>query len=201
MTKGVGRVRWAINWGSWMQDRARWSALVLGVALLGAAWIAISAVPASATTGGHIPSPREGFQAPSFALTNPTGETTRLEDLRGQVVVLNFWASWCPPCKAEMPDLEAAHMANKDKGLVILGINSTVQDSAEAAQSFAAAQGITFPILLDRTGEVSRQYLVRALPTTFFIDRQGIIRKVVVGGPMSEATLTSTVRNLLEAGS
>jgi peroxiredoxin len=199
MTKDGGMGRWTINWGNWMQDRVRWSMLVLGVAVLGAAWIAFSAAPASATTSGHIPSPREGFQAPSFALNNPAGETTRLEDLRGQVVVLNFWASWCPPCKAEMPDLEAAYKANRDEGLVILGINSTFQDSPEAALSFADAQGVTFPILLDRTGEVSRQYLVRALPTTFFIDRQGIILRVVVGGPMSEATLTSTVRNLLEA--
>lgn len=199
MKKDGGMGRWTKDWEFWMQDRARWSALVLGVAVLGAAWIAFSAVPASATTGGAIPSPREGFQAPSIVLNDSTGGTTRLEDLRGQVVVLNFWASWCPPCKAEMPDLESAYTANKDEGLVILGINSTIQDSPEAALSFADAQGVTFPILLDRTGEATRQYLVRALPTTFFIDRQGIIRKVFVGGPMSEATLTSTVRNLLEA--
>lgn len=198
MTKDGRMARWTINWGNWMQDRGRWSAFVLAVGVLGAAWIALSAAPASATTGGRIPSPREGFLAPPFALNNSSGETTRLEDLQGQVVVLNFWASWCPPCKAEMPDLERAYTANKGEGLVILGINSTVQDSPDAALSFASAQGVTFPILLDRTGEATRQYLVRALPTTYFIDRQGIIRKVVVGGPMSEATLTSTVRGLLE---
>ena len=73
-----------------------------------------------------------------------------------------------------------------------------LQDRQAAAQAFAEAQGVTFPILMDRTGEVGRLYLVRALPTTFFVDRQGIIRKLVVGGPMSEATLASTVRDLLD---
>ncbi len=80
---------------------------------------------------------------------------------------------------------------------MILGVNSTFQDSTQSALDFAKAQGVTFPVLLDPTGEVDRLYLVRALPTTFFIDRQGTIRKVVVGGPMSETTLTSTVRDLL----
>ncbi len=113
-------------------------------------------------------------------------------------MVVNFWASWCPPCKAEMPDLESAFQAHQAEGLVILGVNSTSQDSSDAALAFADAQGVTFPVLLDWTGEVDRLYLVRALPTTFFIDRQGTIRKVVVGGPMSQATLTSTVRDLLQ---
>jgi cytochrome c biogenesis protein CcmG/thiol:disulfide interchange protein DsbE len=184
----------------WIRDRRRWSAVVLLVALAGGVWIAASAVPASATTGGRVPSPREGFLAPSFELKRPTGEVIRMDDLRGQVVVVNFWASWCPPCKAEMPDLERAYQAHRKQGLMILGVNGTFQDSQDSAVGFANAQGVTFPVLLDLSGEVDRRYLVRALPTTFFIDRQGIIRRVVVGGPMSEATLTSTVRDLLQAG-
>jgi cytochrome c biogenesis protein CcmG/thiol:disulfide interchange protein DsbE len=187
------------DWRNWMADRRLWSAVLLVVGLIGGGWIAASAAPDSGMTGGLIPAPREGFLAPSFELADPSGQTFRLVDLRGQVVVVNFWASWCPPCKAEMPDLAAAYQSHREEGLVILGVNTTYQDDAQTAIEFAKAQGVTFPILLDQRGEVARQYLVSALPTTYFIDRQGIIRKVVVGGPMSETTLTSTVRDLLQA--
>lgn len=190
---------WDVDWLGWIRDRTRWTAVVLIVAASSAGWIALSATPASTTTAGHVPSPRQGFLAPAFTLDDRNGTPIGLTDLRGQVVVVNFWASWCPPCKAEMPDLERAYNLHKDDGLVILGVNSTFQDSPTSALAFADAQGVTFPVVMDASGEVDRLYLVRALPTTFFIDRQGIIRKVIVGGPMSEATLTSTVRDLLQA--
>jgi cytochrome c biogenesis protein CcmG/thiol:disulfide interchange protein DsbE len=193
----TGSVRLSIDRLAWVRDRRRWAAVVATVTVLGAIWIALSAVPVLATTGGRIPSPREGFLAPSFELSLPSGDAVDLRSLRGQVVVVNFWASWCPPCKAEMPSLERSYEAHQGQGLVILGVNTTYQDSLQAAVAFAYAEGVTFPILLDQDGETSRRYLVRALPTTFFIDRQGVIRHVVVGGPMSEATLTSTVRDLL----
>jgi cytochrome c biogenesis protein CcmG/thiol:disulfide interchange protein DsbE len=187
-----------IDWQGWIRDRRRWTAVVLTVALAGVGWIAASAAPASATTGGKIPAPRQGFLAPPIKLQTPAGETLSLADLRGNVVVLNFWASWCPPCRAEMPALDRAYRLDRQQGLMVLGVNGTFQDSAEQAVAFANAQGVSFPILLDREGTVSRQYLVGALPTTFFIDRSGTIRKVIVGGPMSEATLRSTVQALLQ---
>jgi len=142
-------------------------------------------------------SPRAGFPAPDFALQTVAGDTVRLSDLRGQVVILNLWASWCGPCRAEMPDLEAVFTRHQSRGLVVLGVNSTFQDDPASAAAFALDRGVTFPILYDLDGAVSRRYLLRALPTTFFVDRQGVIRSVIIGGPMSPATLTAQVETLL----
>lgn len=181
-----------------MQDTKRWLALMAATAVVGAAWIALSATPASGTSGGRIPAPRQGFSAPDISLAQMDGQPVELAQLRGQVVVINFWASWCPPCRAEMPALERAYQAERERGLEILAVNTTYQDQLPAAQAFVAEHGLSFPILLDTTGEAANRYHMRALPTTFFVDREGVIRKVIVGGPMSEATLRSTVDSLLE---
>ncbi|MBM3123173.1 MAG: TlpA family protein disulfide reductase, partial [Chloroflexi bacterium] len=123
-----------------------------------------------------------------------------LSDLRGQVVVLNVWATWCPPCRAEMPALQALHEQRGDDGVVVLGVNSTIQDSEQAVRDFATEYALTFPIGLDRDGQATRLYQVRALPSTYFIDRQGIIRRVVVGGPLDPSVLETTVLEMLEEG-
>jgi len=180
-----------------LADRKYWSMALLGVLILGGAWIWLSAVPASATTGGEIPSPREGFAAPPFSLETLDGEMVSLQDLQGKVVIVNLWATWCPPCRAEMPAIERVYRANVDQGLVILGIHTTFQDGQEAARAFVQDFDLTFPVLLDRTGDVSRQYQLRALPSTYFIDRKGMIQHVVIGGPMSEATLETYVQDIL----
>lgn len=175
-----------------------WWPLVAAVLALGLAWSAASRVPGEATTNGAPPpSPREGFSAPDFRLPLRDGNEMRLLDLRGQVVVLNLWASWCGPCRAEMPALERAYRALQSEGLVVLGLNTTFQDEENAALAFSDELGLTFPLALDRAGEASRQYELRAMPTTFFIDRRGVIRSVVVGGPMSEALIRSRVEELL----
>lgn len=174
--------------------------VVASAALLvaGALWTLASRVPASATTGGQIPAPRQGFQAPDFTLETLEGSSIRLSNLRGQPVVLNFWASWCPPCRAEMPALQAAFEADGANGLVVLAVNTTFQDSRAAAAAFIEEFGLSFPIALDQDGTVSRQYQLRALPSTWFIDAAGVVRQVVVGGPMSEATIRSGAAALLE---
>lgn len=179
-------------------DRRRWLAFSLAILTVGAAWTALSAAPARATTDGRIPSPREGFLAPDFELVTLSGDRIRLEDQRGSVVVVNFWASWCPPCRAEMPDLREVYEANQGRGLEILAVNVAYQDNRQDAERFVREFGLPFPILLDTSGEVANRYLMRALPTTFFIDRQGVIREVIIGGPMSTTTLQTTVENLLE---
>jgi peroxiredoxin len=99
-----------------------------------------------------------------------------------------------------MPALQALHEQRLGQGVVVLGINSTVQDSQQAARDFAAEYGLTFPIALDREGEVTRLYQVRALPSTFFIDRAGIIRRLVIGGPLNPSVLETTVLDLLGEG-
>jgi peroxiredoxin len=170
----------------------------LVVFIAGAAWVWSSAVPDSATTGGRIPSPREGFLAPDFTLDLLTGGEMTLSEQKGKVVIINLWASWCPPCRAEMPALQEVYLANRDRGLEVLAVNTTYQDQESAAAAFVQDFNLTFPILLERTGDVARQYQLRAMPSTFFVDREGVIRKVIIGGPMSEVTLQTAVEELLQ---
>lgn len=183
-----------------LQDRNRWIGMMVAVALVGGLWIWLSAVPAAATTAGRAPAPRAGFAAPPIDLPTMAGEQLALSDLRGQVVVVNFWASWCPPCRAEMPALERTYQAERERGLEILAVNTTYQDQLGAARDFVAEHGLSFPVLLEESGEVAQRYQIRAMPTTFFVDREGVIREVIIGGPMAETTLRSTVDQLLKEG-
>ena len=182
----------------WMARPGRWFPVMGATLALGLAWIWASAVPATATTGGLIPSPREGFLAPDFTLELLGGGQVTLSELRGKGVVINLWASWCPPCRAEMPAIQLVYEKTRERGLEVLAVNTTFQDSERAAADFIQELGLTFPVPLDRSGTVSRQYQLRALPSTFFVDREGIIRKVIIGGPMSEATIQTAVEEILE---
>ena len=165
--------------------------------MLGAIWIGVSAVPPGQTTQGKIPAPRAGFVAPDFTLSTLDGESITLSALEGHPVVVNLWASWCGPCRAEMPALQRVYEAYRDSGLLILAVNATNQDSETAAQAFVTENGLTFPILLDLDGAASRLYELRALPSTYFIRPDGIIEEVVIGGPMAEALLRTRVETLL----
>ncbi|MFN3742515.1 MAG: TlpA disulfide reductase family protein [Anaerolineales bacterium] len=171
----------------------RFRILSLLLLILGLLWIGFSADRSLSSTAGHIPAPRKGFLAPDFTLETLEGQSIRLNDLRGRVVVLNFWATWCPPCRAEMPTLEKISREYQGQEVVILGINSTIQDDMNAIPGFVTQRGITFPILLDKSGKATRLYEIRALPTTFFIGPDGIIRFVTIGGPISEVTLRAQV--------
>jgi peroxiredoxin len=179
-------------------DRIRWLALTALIVFTSAAWVWMSAVPHSETTGGRIPSPREDFLAPDFTLDLLSGGEMTLSEQQGKVVIINLWASWCPPCRAEMPALQEVYLENQERGLEVMAVNTTFQDQESAAASFVQEFDLTFPILMDRSGDVSRQYLLRAMPSTFFVDREGVIRKVIIGGPMSEATLQTAVEELLQ---
>ncbi len=170
------------------------SALLL---VLGLVWIWLSAVPDGATTSGQIPAPQAGFLAPNFSLSTPQGDSITLSDLRGKVILLNIWATWCPPCRAEMPAMQNTYQALQERGFIVLAVNSTFQDTPAKIEPFLQEYGLTFPTLLDTNGDVTRLYQVQSLPTSFFIDKNGIIREVVVGGPMAEALLYSRVENLL----
>jgi peroxiredoxin len=186
------------SWREFIQG-PKWYAAVALVFLLGLTWIRASALSVDAS-GGPPPSPKEGFSAPDFELISLTGDIVRLSALRGQPVIINLWASWCPPCKAEMPALEAAFLDFRESGLQVLAVNLTTQDSVEAAEAFVSANRLSFPVLLDVNGDVVRSYRLRALPTTFFVDPSGVIQKVVVGGPLSRITLQTSAEDLLLEG-
>ena len=120
-----------------------------------------------------------GQPAPPLRLPLVGGGEMDLAGYRGRPILLNFWATWCEPCKAEMPVFERAQQQYRDRGLVVLGVD--FQERDEESTAFLSQVGVTFPSLVDRTGEVSRQWRATGLPTTFLIDRQGIIRDVRVG--------------------
>ncbi len=117
-----------------------------------------------------------GNRAPDFQTTTPDGQPVALSDYRGQVVLLNFWYTTCPPCEIEMPEFQAAFEEYQDDGLVILAVNR--EEGPEAIQTFAAENGLTFPLALDESGDIQQQFGVRTYPTSFLIDQQGIIRNV-----------------------
>ena len=132
-----------------------------------------------------VASPLVGRPAPGFTLRTLSAEPVSLQQFRGKVVVLNFWASWCFPCWEEAPVLERGWRNYHERGVVVLGVN--IQDSPEAAQRFIARVGLTFPNVRDLDGKVPISYGVYGVPETFFIDREGRIRAKHVGAITDEA--------------
>jgi peroxiredoxin len=125
-------------------------------------------------TPGH---PRS---APVFSVSTPAGPSIRLSDHRGHVVFLNFWATWCPPCREEMPAMERLYQRYRDRGLVVLAVSVDAEGAAVVAP-FVAEQRLTYPIGLDPQMAVARTYGVRGLPSSFFVDRQGRLVASAVG--------------------
>ena len=171
--------------------------LFILILVLGVGWIFLSADREGVSTAGQIPAPQKGFLAPTFTLETLEGKSVTLSDLRGKMVLLNFWATWCPPCRAEMPAFQEAYADYVEKDFVIIAVNATAQDSPEAVAEFIAEFGLSFPIMLDRTGEVNRLYQVQSLPTSFFIDKDGVIQEVVVGG-LAEAMVRVRIEELMK---
>ena len=123
-----------------------------------------------------VPQP---FPAPEFSLKGEGGKLYRLSDFRGQVVLLNFWATWCPPCRREMPSMERAWKILKDKGVVILAIN--VGEDEDKVFEFTGQYPVSFPLPLDLDASVVRQYRVTGLPTTYIINPKGLITHRTMG--------------------
>ncbi len=127
----------------------------------------------------RAPAAKVGRAAPSFRLRNIDGSITTLADLRGRYVLVNFWASWCPPCRGETPDLQAFHEA-RAPGLVVVGVNQ--QESLQTASAFVQQFEVTYPVVLDVDGQVSDAYHVgTGLPISFVVDPEGVIQRVLFG--------------------
>ncbi len=152
-------------------------------------------VAAGCGASGNVGS-QKGNLAPDFSLETLEGGAGNLRDYRGKVVVLNFWASWCAPCRAEMPDMQTVYGELREAGLVIVGVNQG--ESRDEVSAFAREFGLTFPILFDENQGIARQFGVRAYPTTFILDRSGVIRNVIVGGPLTRTALRREVEGLLK---
>ncbi len=171
--------------------RAWWrSPLIVALAFLGLAALAsLSRGGAMAPATAEARPPAPDFAAPSFA-----GGEIALAAFRGKPVVLNFWASWCPPCRAEARELERVWQAYRNRGIVFLGVN--IQDPEPEARAFLHAFGVTYPSVRDVTNGIATAYAVGALPTTVFIDRDGRIAGRWVG-TLTEQQLVARVEELL----
>jgi peroxiredoxin len=135
-----------------------------------------------------------GAQAPDFELTTLQGDRVKLSDFRGKKVVLNFWATWCPPCRVEMPHMQRFYSEYKDRNVVIVSVDAMhTEVSKVVVQAFADDWGLTFPVVLDTVGEVGKIYQVTAYPATYILDEQGIIRKKHPGA-MDQEMLEKAVR-------
>lgn len=173
--------------------------IVLFLALPGLVFLERLGYFPSETATPLVESDSQRFIAPDFALPDPHGDIHRLSALRGRVVLLNFWTTWCPPCEAAMPALEKFYRDYKDRGLTVLAVSSDHMGVA-VVDPFVKQYGLSFPVLLDQAGETTRMYGVSSLPTTYLLDQQGHLVTVAIGDHLwadneSQAVVTSLLNS------
>jgi len=139
---------------------------------------------------------RGDVEAPAFRASTPDGTRIALADYKGQVLLLNFWATWCPPCREEMPSIETLHREFREQGLVVLAIS--VLDRPHAVVEFMRELGLTFPALLDADGALAKRYGARGLPSTHLVDRHGrLVGRAIGPRDWTSAPAKALVRALL----
>jgi len=160
-------------------------------------WFALGVTHAAGNDAAQTLQPlAKPFVAPDFTLPDDDGNTHRLSDYRGKVVVLNFWATWCPPCRYEMPSMERAHKKVQGENIVLLAVN--VGESEDKVFEFTGQYPVSFQLLLDTDGTVIRKYPVIGLPTTFVIDPRGVVTHRAIGGrEWDDEQLLGQLRKLL----
>jgi cytochrome c biogenesis protein CcmG, thiol:disulfide interchange protein DsbE len=184
-------------------NSTRTTLIILGggllIGLLMGAFVFIGMPKATAATEplttSSTPAPMTGAPAPEFTLANISGAQVSLKDLKGQPVLINYWATWCVPCKDEMPAIEAAYQEHKDKGFTVLAVDA--DEGLNEVTSFVSTLGVNFEILMDPGSSVNELYRVRAYPTSFFVGRDGTIQAMQIG-VMSEAQLVEHLAKILE---
>jgi cytochrome c biogenesis protein CcmG/thiol:disulfide interchange protein DsbE len=178
--------------------------VLVGIAIVGIVWYFDS--PSSAASSQDItltatasgPAPRVGQVAPDFTVKDIDGNLHKLSDFRGRPVWINFWASWCPPCRAENPDIQAVYDANRDAGLVVLGIAIGENDST--VKDYAGRAGLTYTIGLDGGTDIAAAYRIVGIPTHFFIDKDGILRDWRIGSLSKETMATKAADIMASSG-
>ena len=161
------------------------SSVVRTLRCLGAISLALASALPEARANDHfatalgIQKPKEQVEAPNVIGTDPDGNTIRLTDFQGKVVFVNFWATWCIPCRLEMPAMERLYREFKGQGLVILAVN--VQERPGPVRTFVRELELTFPVVLDSKGAAAMAYAVRGLPATYLIDRNQVIVGRAIG--------------------
>jgi len=140
-------------------------------------------------------SPVPNVPAPAFELIDLDDQVHKLSDYKGQPLIVNFWATWCPPCREEMPSMERAWQTLQDQGIAMVGIN--VGEDFDAVFGFLGQIEVTFPLLLDSSGEESRRWPIRGLPTTYVINKEGeIVYQAIGGRDWNDDAILDLVREL-----
>ena len=165
-------------------------ALASLVALVVVLWLGLGGC--SQGSSGVLP----GTPAPDFTLSTLDGGTVALGDLRDRPVLINFWATWCPPCRLEMPLIEEAFQAKKAQGLVVLAVD--IAESRAEVERYIKEGGYTFPVVLDADGSLSARYRVTGLPETFLVDRGGIIRFRLAGAYTNTEEIIASLAIVME---
>jgi len=136
-----------------------------------------------------------GMPAPDFQFQNPDGQSVSLSDLQGKPVLINFWATWCHPCIYEMPYLQQVYEEWSDKGLMVLAIN--IGESSAQVEAFMQSHDLSLPVLLDAKQAVAQKYNIWSIPTTFFIDKDGIIQEKIVGAFPSKIAIEEKLSKII----
>jgi len=173
--------------------RTQWLALLVVTLAVGLAWISATRVSATdINPTGRPPQPVAGHPAPDFQLVSLDGETRSLAEFRGRTVILNFWATWCGPCRVEIPALEATWQGYGGE-VVIIGVN--IREDAATVSRYVDELGVSYPVLLDTDGTVGRLYNVQAFPTTYIISPDGVVIEPYTG-MLSEPLLRTRLADL-----
>lgn len=178
------------------KNRTILAIVMLGVFLAGA-YILYGVLDTNQTKNQDYSGNGEKVMSSDFTVQDVNGNPVQLSDYYGKPIVLNFWASWCPPCKSEMPDFNEAYLETGDR-VAFLMVNMTdgERETLETGRSYVESQGFTFPVYYDTKMEAATLYSVTAIPTTYFIDKEGYVYSMTKGS-MSKSALMKTLQEML----